>query len=235
LNALNTTLGRELGDFFLSLAKQSKANLPRAVVLTGEGRAFCAGADLKQRQSLPNKTWLAQHRNFESAERAISRCPVPLIAAVNGVAFVGGLELVLLADLVVASVNASFAAPEVKLGIIPGMGGTQRLPRRIGQLRAMEMLLTGRVVSASEALEWGLVNRLVPEGRAVDEAITLASVIAANAPTAIREAKRSIQRGIELPLNRAVQEELRCYKRAFLSGERLEGMKAFEEKRRPRY
>ncbi len=155
-NALNAGMALELKDFFLSYQKY------RAIILTGEGKHFCAGADLKERKDMDEAAWHAQHHAFEAALFAILHCPVPVIAAVNGAAMGGGLELALACDFIYAAETARFALTEVTLGIMPGMGGTQSLPRRVGVARAKELIFTGKPFSAAEAYAWGMVNKLCP-------------------------------------------------------------------------
>jgi enoyl-CoA hydratase/carnithine racemase len=208
----------------------------RAVVLTGAGdKAFCAGADLKDREKMSHddvKAWLVLlHRAF----RAMELAPQVFIAALNGVAFGGGLELALACDLRVADPAVAVALTEVKLGIIPGAGGTQRLPRAIGVARAKELIFTGRRVLAAEALAMGLVNRLSVPGGAVAEAFLLAAEIADNAPLAVAQAKAAINEGYDLPWDAAAELERAKYHPLLATTDRLEGLKAFREKRKPVY
>jgi enoyl-CoA hydratase/carnithine racemase len=204
----------------------------RAVVLTGAGdKAFCAGADLKDREKMSHediKRWLELlHRVFRSLELA----PRPFIAALNGAAFGGGLELALACDLRVADPGASMALTEVKLGIIPGAGGTQRLPRTVGVGRAKELLFTGRRVAAAEALAMGLVSRVSAPGASVTEACDLALEIAANAPLAVAAAKQAVTRGFDLGWDEAARVERESYHPLLGTRDRLEGLAAFRERR----
>ena len=160
---------------------------------------------------------------------------VPVIAAVNGVAYGGGCEMALACDMIVAAEGARFAQPEAKRGIIPGGGGTQRLPRRIGIARAKELIFTGEPVDAPTALEWGLVNRVVPLDKLLDEAKTLAAAVAASGPIAVRQAKRAIDKGIDLALDSGLAFEIEAYNVALASEDRHEGINAFNEKRPPEF
>jgi len=235
MNSLSTRMGEELRAFFRAPAELLDADV-RAVILTGAGeKAFCAGADLKERQGMSDDTWRRQHVIFEEASEALWRFPIPLIAAVNGVALGGGCEFALACDFILASETARFGQPEVKLGIMPGAGGTQRLPRRVGIARAKELLFTGRLLNAAEALSWGLVNHVVPPGDLMDKALELAGMIAANGPIAVRQAKKAVDRGYELPLAEALDFEIQAYNIAVPSADRQEGINAFNEKRAPQF
>ncbi|MBY0471630.1 enoyl-CoA hydratase/isomerase family protein [bacterium] len=235
LHALNTTLCAELRKVFEDLNKKTLGEV-RCIILTGEGeKAFCAGADLKQRKGLSSQAWLKQHSALEKAAKAIASSKIPLIAAVNGIAFGGGCELAMMADLIIASDRARFAQPETRLGIIPGMGGTQRLQRVIGSLRAKEMVLCGRVIDAPEALAWGLVNQVVPHTSLISTALQWAEMIARMAPLATREARRVMNEGADIPIAKALRLEIQAYKKVVESSDRKEGLTAFFEKRSPRY
>src|SRR5579863_5751212 len=180
-NAMNTQMGRDLLAFFESVNADPLAH--RCVVLTGAGdKAFCAGGDLKERQGMSDETWQAQHLLFERAIRAFIACPVPVIGAINGAAYAGGCELALCCDFIYAAETARFALTEVTLGIMPGAGGTQNLPRAVGRRRAKEILLTGKPFTAAEAYEWGMVNRLCNPETLLAEALETARRIADNAP-----------------------------------------------------
>src|ERR1700761_1005303 len=160
-NAMNTQMGLDLVELFETLTTDLGGL--RVVILTGSGaKAFCAGGDLKQRNGMTDEAWQAQHLVFERMLRAILACPIPVIAAVNGAAYGGGCEIAAAADFVYASTNARFALTEVTLGIMPGSGGTQNLPRAIGERRAKELILSGLPFTAAEAEQWGLVNRVLP-------------------------------------------------------------------------
>ncbi|HVR60746.1 MAG TPA: enoyl-CoA hydratase-related protein [Polyangia bacterium] len=204
----------------------------RCVVLTGAGeKAFVAGADIAAMASL--NSWEA--RSFSALGHALGDAlealPVPVIAAVNGFALGGGCELALACDFIYASRAARFGQPEVNLGLIPGFGGTQRLPRRIGVARARELVFTGELIGAEEALRIGLVNKLCEPGELLPKARAAAAVIAAKPPLAIAEAKRALRRSEELPLSAGNQLEQQLFAGLFATADRREGMQAFLEKR----
>ncbi|HTN92070.1 MAG TPA: enoyl-CoA hydratase-related protein [Sorangium sp.] len=220
-------LGRELAD----------DPEVRAIVVTGAGdKAFCAGADLKERQGMSPDDVRRQVGLYRTELGVLARSPKPVVAAINGVAFGGGLELALLCDLRVAAPHAELALPETSLGIIPGAGGTQRLPRVVGEARAKEMILLGRRLTAAEALAWGLVNRVSPEGTpVVDDAIAWIEPIASGAPIAQAAALRAIEDGYDVPLELGLEIERVHYDETLRSEDRLEALRAFAEKRRPVY
>jgi enoyl-CoA hydratase/carnithine racemase len=231
-NAISTQVGGDLLHVFSRLIAEPGAY--RCVILTGTGdRAFCAGGDLKERNGMTDEQWLAQHHLFERMALAIIDCPVPVIAAVNGAAYAGGLELVLCADFAYAATTARFALTEVTIGIMPGGGGTQTLPRTIGLRRAKEVILTGRPFSAEDALAWGLVNRLCPPYALMEETIETARTICDNAPLSIRQAKRSMHFGMQMDLRTAMFFEIDAYNRLVPTEDRREGVRAFNEKRKP--
>src|SRR5437868_13156325 len=186
-NAMNTQMGRDLLAFFDAI-NAAPAN-QRCIVVTGAGeRAFCAGGDLRERNGMTDEAWQDQHLLFERAIRAFTGCPVPVIGAVNGAAYAGGCELALCCDFLYAAETARFALTEVTLGIMPGAGGTQLLPRAVGERRAKEIILTGRPFGAQAALDWGIVNRLCPREALMPAALETAAAICANAPLSIRQA-----------------------------------------------
>src|ERR1700740_1616418 len=190
-NALNTPMGRDLLAFFDEV--NAAPTQQRCIVLTGAGeRAFCAGGDLKERDGMTDEAWQDQHLLFERMIRAFIGCPVPVIGAINGAAYAGGCELALCCDFLYASETARFALTEVTLGIMPGAGGTQNLPRAVGERRAKEIILTGRPFTAQDALLWGIVNRLCAPGHVVEEALETGRLIAGNAPISVRQAKHAI-------------------------------------------
>lgn len=233
MNAFNTRLAENIRDFFTAVASDTDV---RALVLRGAGdRAFCAGADLKERQGMPDETWQAQHVIFEDAFKALRECPFPTIAAVDGFALAGGLEMALSCDIIIGGAGASFSLPEVMRGLIPGAGGTQLLPRLIGRGRAKEMIFSGRRIDAATAERWGLLTRMVEASSAVDEALKLAGEIAANGPVAVRLAKGAIQRGVDLPLNEGIKLESEQYNGVIPTWDRREGINAFNERRAPRF
>ncbi|WP_437713755.1 enoyl-CoA hydratase-related protein [Sorangium sp. So ce448] len=209
----------------------------RAIVITGAGdKAFCAGADLKERQGMSPDDVRRQVGLYRTDLGVLARSPKPVIAAINGVAFGGGLELALICDLRVAAPHAELALPETSLGIIPGAGGTQRLPRVVGEARAKEMILLGRRLTAPEALAWGLVNRVSPEGTpVVDDAIAWIEPIASGAPIAQAAALGAIDDGYDVPLSLGLEIERVHYDETLRSEDRLEALRAFAEKRKPVY
>jgi enoyl-CoA hydratase/carnithine racemase len=209
----------------------------KAIVLTGAGdRAFCAGADLKERQGMTENDIRKQVELYRTELGPLDRSHKPVIAALNGVAFGGGLELALVCDLRVAAPHALLALPETTLGIIPGAGGTQRLPRVVGEARAKEMILLGRKLTAQEALAWGLVNRVSPEGvSVVDDAIEWIAPIANGAPVAQAAALEAIDRSYDVPLCLGLELEKVSYDKVLVSEDRREALAAFAEKRSPRF
>src|SRR5262245_5102341 len=232
-NAFDTGTALELCELFERFQAEQRC---RCVVITGAGdRAFCAGADLKERNSLDEERWRSQHEIFERMFRAVRDCPIPVIAAVNGAAYAGGLELVLLCDFAYASSKARFALTEVSLGIMPGGGGTQTLPRVVGERRAKELILTARPFSAKEALAWGLVNKVCEPRKLMKATLEAAGRIASLAPLAVRQAKRAIREGLHRDLASAMRLEIEAYNRLVGTEDRKEGLRAFNEKRRPEF
>jgi enoyl-CoA hydratase len=234
LNALGTKTSQDLHTVFGPLAF-TPGDL-RCIILTGTGdRAFSAGGDLKERHGMTDDAWRAQHAIIEEGAYALLNCAVPVIAAVNGIAMGGGLELALCCDFIYAATTARFALPEVTRGIIPGAGGTQNLPRAVGERRAKEIILTGRPFTAAEAYEWGMVNRLCAPGRVVEEALETARRIADNAPISVRQAKHAIHFGLQMDLTSGMMLEIEAYNRMVPTEDRREGVAAFNEKRKPRF
>jgi enoyl-CoA hydratase len=233
MNAMNTAMGEDLLACFEALARDPQA---RAVVFTGAGdKAFCAGGDLKERNEMTDEAWRAQHVIFEQASLRVLRCPVPVIAAVEGYALAGGCELALLSDFIVASETAVFGVPETTLGIFPGIGGTQLLPRILGAPLAKELIFTGRRMKVEEARAAGLVNHVVPKGQARARALEIAATIAANGPIAVRQAKKAIAYGSETDLETGIILAIEAYNATVVTEDRLEGVRAFNEKRKPRF
>ena len=233
MNAMNTAMGEDLLACFEALARDADV---RAVVFTGAGdRAFCAGGDLKERNEMTDAQWRAQHVIFEQAALRVLRCPAPVVAAVEGFALAGGCELALLADFIVASETAVFGVPETTLGIFPGIGGTQLLPRIVGAPLAKELIFTGRRMKADEARAAGLVNHLVPTGQARTRATEIAAAIARNGPIAVRQAKKAIAYGSETDLETAMVLAIEAYNATVVTEDRLEGVRAFNEKRPPQF
>jgi enoyl-CoA hydratase/carnithine racemase len=230
-NAISMAMLRELRAL---VARAGEDRGLRAVVLTGSGdKAFCAGADLKERASMSAEDVHAFHAGLRAALRGIEQAPQPFVAALNGAALGGGLELALACDLRIASDAAQLGLPEVSLGIIPGGGGTQRLPRLLGVARAKDLILTGRRIGAAEALAMGLVAQLAPPHRLLEEAVALAERLARNAPVSLRQAKRAIDGGLELPIEAGLDLEHRLYQDCLATKDRVEALRAFAEKRAP--
>ena len=233
-NALNTQMGRDLVRCFEAIALDPGG--ARCIVLTGSGeKAFCAGGDLKERRGMSDEAWTRQHVVFERMVRALLDCPVPVIGAVNGAAYGGGCEIAACCDFLYAAETARFALTEVTLGIMPGGGGTQTLPRAVGERRAKELILTGAPFSAAQALQWGLVNAVFPMAELLPRALATAAVVARNAPVAVRQAKQSIHRGLQMSLGDGLAFEIEAYNRLVSTEDRHEGVLAFNEKRAPRF
>ena len=233
-NAINTQMGRDLLDVWTRLTED--AGDARCVVLTGAGeRIFCAGGDLKERNGMTRQQWVRQHELFERMAWTLTDLPVPVIAAVNGHAYAGGFETVLSCDVGYASSAARFALTEVTLGIMPGAGGTQNLPRAIGERRAKEMLMTGQPISAAKALEWGLFNDVCEPGQVLERALATANVIAGNAPLSVRQVKKSVRYGGQMELRTAFRFEIEAYNHLVETEDRYEGIRAFNEKRKPQF
>ncbi len=234
MNALSRDTLLALGK----LSREAATNASvRAVVLTGAGdKAFCAGADLKERRSMTDDEVRSLLDLYRSELGPLDRLPKPVIAAINGVAFGGGLELALACDLRVASAGAVLGLPETSIGIIPGAGGTQRLPRVVGEGRAKEMILLARRLSAAEALAWGLVNRVTPSGASVvDDAIEWIRPIAEGAPLAQAAALEALDRGRDASLETGLLLEKVSYDKTLPSEDRREALAAFAAKRPPRF
>ena len=233
-NALNTQMGRDLVRYFEDAALDPKSL--RCIVLTGAGdKAFCAGGDLKERRGMTDEAWTRQHVIFERMVRALIDCPVPIIGAVNGAAYGGGCEIAGCCDFLYAAEGARFALTEVTLGIMPGGGGTQTLPRAVGERRAKELILTGKPFTAAEAHAWGLVNEVFPLSELLPAALATASRIARNAPISVRQAKLSIHRGLQLSLRDGLALEIEAYNRMVPTEDRREGVLAFNEKRHAQF
>lgn len=208
----------------------------RCVVVTGTGdRAFCAGSDVKEFASLRGRVGEGKLLLEKAVYRRLARLPVPTIAAIQADALGGGLELALCCDLRIADERSRLGLPEVRLGVMPGSGGTQRLPRVIGIAKAKELILTGEIISAAEAAEIGLVNRVAAEGRALAETMEMAETIAARGPIAVREAKRALDLAGDVTLDEGLARELDASERIFDSEDMMEGAEAFFEKRPPRF
>lgn len=203
----------------------------RCLIVTGSDTVFAAGADISEMAEATSAE--VRERNVQQYWRALNDCPKPLIAAVEGYALGGGLELALCADIIVAGEGARLGLPEVKLGILPGGGGTQRLARLVGLKRAMLLLMTGRMFGATEAWEMGVVSEVTPSGQALSRALEIAAEIAALPPIAVAEIKRVTNEGVSLPLDAALMLEQRAYEGLYATADQKEGMRAFLAKRKP--
>jgi len=231
LNAIDDALLASLHGALDTL----EADPPRAVILTGAGdRAFCTGMDLKERAGFDDNALRSQRGRIVALVRRLHELPTATIAAVEGFAMAGGFELALACDLIVASSEATFALPEVRVGIFPGGGSTRTLTWLVGPARARDVILTGRRLTAGEAERWGIVARVVPSGEALTAAMELAATIAEGAPLGIRQAKAAI-RGAHLALAEGLEAENALYEVVLTSADRREGFAAFAEKRKPRF
>jgi len=231
LNALNDALIDELGAALLAFDADAAIG---AIVVTGSERAFAAGADIAAMKDLSYMDVFKSDFITRNWER-VTRCRKPVIAAVAGFALGGGCELAMMCDIVLAADNARFGQPEIKIGVIPGAGGTQRLPRAIGKAKAMELVLTGRLMDAAEAERSGLVSRVVPADRLLDEALAVATTIAGMSGPSVMMAKEAVNRAYESPLSEGLLFERRQFHALFATADQKEGMAAFVEKRPPRF
>ncbi len=233
-NAINSRMMVELADLWSAFG-ENQGDV-RCIVVTGAGnRVFCGGADLKERDGLSLEDWRAQHAILERGVLAIVESPIPMIAAVNGAAYGGGCELALLADFAYAAQSARFALPEVTRGIMPGAGGTQNLPWVTGIGRAKEIILTGQPFNAEDAMRWGLVNRVCDDTQLLDVALATANIIAANAPVAVRQARKAMEAARKSDFRAAYEFEMKAYDQTVESEDRIEGVRAFNEQRKPRF
>lgn len=233
MNAMNTALFTELRAAVRELSANAAV---RVLVLTGAGtRAFSVGGDLKERNGMSDETWRAQHQLIEEAFLAVKDFPVPVVAAVEGHAHGGGLELALMCDFIIASEASVFSLPEVKRGILPGGGGVQNLVRAAGMRRAKQLLYTGASFTAQQALQWGMVNELTEPGRALEQALQIARQIVQAAPMSVRYAKLAASRGGEVDFHTGYMLDLAAYNVLVSSQDRLEGVQAFNERRAPRW
>ena len=231
LNALNGQLMRELGAALLAFDADDAVG---AIVITGSERAFAAGADIKEMQ--PKSYMDAYLGDFITAEwEMVTRIRKPVIAAVAGYALGGGCELAMMCDFIIAADTAKFGQPEITLGIIPGSGGTQRLTRLVGKSKAMDMVLTGRMMDAAEAERSGLVSRVVPAADLVAEAIKIAETIAGLGRPSVMMAKEAVNRALETTLAEGIRFERRMFHSLFATEDQKEGMAAFVEKRKPKF
>ncbi|MGA2937202.1 MAG: enoyl-CoA hydratase-related protein [Syntrophobacteraceae bacterium] len=233
MNSFNFAMLRELGAKVESLQWDPEV---RVIVITGAGdKAFCAGADLKERATLPEdqvRRFIFTIRNLFTFIESMNK---PVIAAVNGIALGGGTELALACDIRIVSESATMGLTETRLAIIPGAGGTQRLPRIVGRGKAKELIFTGRRVDAKEALEIGLANKVAPAGSLIDESLAMAAMICEAGPIAIGQAKYAVNHGLEVDLHSGLAIESNAYWVTIPTEDRLEGLTAFREKRKPVY
>ncbi len=230
LNALNMKLMEEVVGALESLDKEQDV---RCVILTGNEKAFAAGADIKEMADTSAIEMLTRDQ-FARWDR-IRKIKKPIIAAVSGFALGGGCELAMTCDMVVASETAKFGQPEINIGVMPGAGGTQRLTRAVGKVKAMEMVLTGRMISAEEALRWGLINKVVPVEYYLEEAKNWAREIASKPSVAVRLAKESVLKAFDTTIEGGLEFERKNFYLLFASDDQKEGMKAFGEKRKPEW
>jgi enoyl-CoA hydratase len=228
LNALNLQLMGELREALKMLDEDDKV---RAIILTGNDKAFAAGADIKQ-MSDKNAVDMLKIDQFSTWDQ-IKRTKKPIIAAVSGFALGGGCELVMHCDMVIASETAQFGQPEIRIGVMPGAGGTQRLPRAVGKALAMEMVLTGEFINAERALQAGLINKIVPVQVMLDESIKMARLIVRHSPIAVQMAKESVLKSFENNLTEGMYFERKNFYLLFATEDQKEGMAAFVEKRKP--
>ena len=229
-NALNMEVRKLIAKH---LTEMSEDDAIRCIVLTGNDKSFAAGADIKEMAGAGTIEMLA--RGTHKLWRTIAACPKPVIAAVNGFALGGGCELAMTCDIIVAGESAKFGQPEVKIGIIPGGGGTQRLPRAVGKYKAMRYVLTGDLFSAKEAFDMDLVSELVPDAEVEKRAVEMAKQIAALSPLAIQQAKEAVLRGMDAALDTGLALETKAIQILFSSQDQKEGMAAFIEKRKPKF
>jgi enoyl-CoA hydratase len=229
-NALNLEVRKLIARHLTELTEDEAT---RCVILTGNEKSFAAGADIKEMAGAG--TIEMMQRGTDKLWRAIYSCPKPVIAAVNGFALGGGCELAMTCDIIIAGESAKFGQPEVKIGIIPGGGGTQRLTRAVGKYKAMKYILTGELIGALEALATGLVSEVVPDTEVEARAVAMAAQIAELPPLAIRLAKESVLNGMEAPLGSGLAYETKLAQILFSSQDQKEGMAAFIEKRKPRF
>lgn len=227
-NALNLSVRRQMADIFRGFVEDDDL---RCVVLTGNEQSFAAGADIADMATLSAVEMY--HRHTERLWAAVADCPVPVIAAVNGFALGGGLELAMHADIIIAGRSARLGQPEVKVGIMPGAGGTQRLTRAVGKFRAMRLCLTGEIIGAEEAYGMGLLSKVVDDDQVLSEALSMAEQIAALPPIALAQIKEVVVLGADAPLATALALERKAVQILFATRDKAEGMQAFLAKRKP--
>lgn len=230
LNALNLKIVDEIVE---EMERMDRDDSIRVILITGNEKAFAAGADIDEMTDEKVISMLLKDQ-FTVWDR-MSKINKPMIAAVSGFVLGGGCELMMSCDMVVASETTKIGQPEIKLGVMPGAGGTQRLTKAVGKAKAMEMLLTGDSISAQEALQYGLINKIVPVEVYLQEAMKLAKKIAVQPPVAARLIKKSVLKAMDNPLNEGMEYERNCFYLLFASEDKDEGMRAFVEKRRPKF
>jgi len=230
LNALNLNVRQELAEAISELNSDKSV---RCIVITGNEKAFAAGADIKQMVETGAVEMML--RNMHHYWKSLQECTKPIIAAVNGFALGGGCELAMLADIIIAGKEAKFGQPEVKVGIMPGSGGTQRLTRAVGKYKAMYMLLTGDIISADDAFNMGLVSKVVEDGAVFETALKIAVKIASMPPLAVLQIKEVVSAGQDIPLESALMLERKAFQLLFDSEDQKEGMRAFIEKRKAEF
>ncbi|HEV7920931.1 MAG TPA: enoyl-CoA hydratase [Thermoanaerobaculia bacterium] len=229
-NALNVEMRRLLAEHFRVLCEDEET---RCIILTGGEKVFAGGADIRDMAERSAVDLMLRHG--ERMWAPIAGCPKPVIAAVNGYAFGGGCELAMHADIIIAGEGASFAQPEVRVGIMPGAGGTQRLVRAVGKFRAMKMLLTGEPVSARDALAMGLVSEVVPDAETLPRALAIANTIARMPPLAVMQIKEAVLAGEDSSLEAGLLLERKAFQLLFATRDQKEGMRAFLDKRKPEF
>jgi len=229
-NALNLEVRKLIGQHLTEMADDDSV---RCIVLTGNEKSFAAGADIKEMADASTIDMLL--RGTQKMWRTIYGCPKPVIAAVNGFALGGGCELAMTCDIIIAGESAKFGQPEVKIGIIPGGGGTQRFPRTVGKYKAMRYVLTGDLFGAKEAFDMNLISEVVPDAEVEKRAVAMAAQIAELAPLAIQQTKESVVRGMDASLETGLTLETRTLQMLFASKDQKEGMAAFIEKRKPKF
>jgi len=233
MNALNTALALEFIDALENIEEDQRV---RVIVITAEGeKAFCAGGDLKERKGMTEEQWFKQHRIFQTMYRKIREAKQPVISVVNGFALGGGCELALTGDIIYSVPTAKFGLPEVKLGIIPGVGGTQTIGRYLPRSIAIELLLTGDFISADDALKYGMISKVAPYEEIFQHALSQAQKIADNSPLAVRMARKAFNKGMDMPLEEGIDYALQLYARLTHHDDRVEGVNAFNEKRKPNF
>lgn len=214
---------------------RSNKDIRVLIVRSTVDKVFCAGADLKERLAMPEEKVAPFVSRLRNAFNGLATLPIPTIASIDGVALGGGLELALACDIRVASATATLGLPETNLAIIPGAGGTQRLPRVVGVAKAKQLIFTGARLNGNEAFDLGLVNEVVKEGSSYPKAVEIANQIVDKGPVGVRMAKKAIDEGIEVPLHQALEVEKSCYAQVVPTKDRVEGLKSFTEKRKPVY